>query len=193
MGYYERRLPHWHPDRAAIFITWRLHGSLQRSVKPAPRQPSGKAFVAMDRELAAATSGPCWLSDERIARCVLDSLRFGEESLGLYRLHSWVLMSNHVHILVEPTVALPRITRSIKSFSARSANQILGRTGEPFWQDESYDHWVRDQREFGKIVQYIEFNPVAAGLVARPEDWQWSSAFGRPREEGRPGGPPHSH
>jgi REP element-mobilizing transposase RayT len=72
---------------------------------------------------------------------------------------------------------LPRITRSIKSYSAREANAILGRTGEPFWQIESYDHWVRNSDQFEKIVQYIEFNPVKAGLVAHPEEWRWSSAW----------------
>jgi len=92
-------------------------------------------------------------------------------------------MVNHVHILIEPRAALPRIMKSIKTFSAKRANEILERIGEPFWQDESYDHWVRDEKEFGKIVQYIEFNPVAAGLVQRPEDWPWSSSYMGTREE----------
>jgi len=65
---------------------------------------------------------------------------------------------------------------NVKSASARTANATLGRTGKPFWQDESYDHWVRSDRERACVVRYIEYNPVAAGLVAAPEDWQWSSA-----------------
>jgi putative transposase len=48
--------------------------------------------------------------------------------------------------------------------------------GEPFWQDESYDHWVRSERERNSIIRYIHFNPVSAGLVAEPEEWPWSSA-----------------
>jgi len=139
--------------------------------------PAGEAFVAVDRELAKAANGPTWLRDARVAQCVVETLRFGEESLCLYSLQSWVLMANHIHILIEPKVALPRITKSIKTFSARRANEILGRTGERFWQDESYDHWVRDQKEFSKIVRYIEFNPVGAGLAQRPEGWPWSSAY----------------
>ncbi|HEY5481064.1 MAG TPA: transposase [Verrucomicrobiae bacterium] len=177
MAYYERRLPHWHPDHAAIFVTWRLHGSLPRSQAAQSELPAGKAFVAMDRELAKAATGPCWLKDERVAQCVIATLQFGQEPLRLYGLNTWVLMANHIHILIEPNAALPRITKSIKTFSAKRANEILGRTDDPFWQDESYDHWVRDQNEFGKIAQYIEFNPVAAGLVERPEDWPWSSAY----------------
>ena len=147
----------------------------------------------MDRELAQAVTGPSWLKDERVAQCVIETLQFGQGKLRLYVLHAWVLMANHIHILIEPNTALPKITKSIKTFSAKRANEILGRTGEPFWQDESFDRWVRDQREFGKTVQYIEFNPVAAGLAPRPEDWPWSSASNgcKLNEEGRPGGPPH--
>ena len=124
-----------------------------------------------------AVTGPRWLEDERVARCVADALRYGSLQLGLYELRAWVLMVNHVHILMHPRCNLSRITKSIKNFSARQANSILGRTGQPFWQDESYDHWVRGPEEMEKIVRYIERNPVTAGLVKRPEDWRWSSAF----------------
>ena len=53
---------------------------------------------------------------------------------------------------------------------------MLGRTGEPFWQAESYEHWVRDEHEYGRIVAHIESNPVKAGLVEHAEDYRWSSA-----------------
>ncbi len=86
-------------------------------------------------------------------------------------------MANHVHILIYPAAKLSRITKAVKNFSARQANAILGRTGQPFWQDESYDHWVRGPDELEKIVRYIEENPVAAGLAERAESWPWSSAF----------------
>jgi putative transposase len=69
---------------------------------------------------------------------------------------------------------------NIKSGSARAANAVLGRTGKPFWQDESYDHWVRNDRERNSIIRYIHFNPVAASLVTEPDEWPWSSA-GRQR------------
>ena len=60
---------------------------------------------------------------------------------------------------------LSRIIKSIKNPSARQANAIFGLTGQPFRQDESYDHWVRGLEELEKIVQYIEENPVAAGFT----------------------------
>ena len=56
------------------------------------------------------------------------------------------------------------------------ANRILERTGMPFWQDESYDHWIRSGRELEEIITYVECNPVKAGLVAADEQWPWSSA-----------------
>jgi putative transposase len=84
-------------------------------------------------------------------------------------------MSNHVHVLLNPHQALREVTRAVKSTSARQATLILGRSGFRFWQDECYDHWVRDAKEFDRIVRYIEANPVRAGWVERIEDWPWSS------------------
>jgi REP element-mobilizing transposase RayT len=73
------------------------------------------------------------------------------------------------------------ITKRIKGYTAREANKLLGRTGKTFWQDESFDHWARDRSEFFRIVKYIENNPVKAGLVDKPKNWQWSSAAERKR------------
>ena len=53
---------------------------------------------------------------------------------------------------------------------------MLGLTGQPFWQDESYDRLVRNDTEFERIADSIEMNPVKAGLVATPEEYPWSSA-----------------
>lgn len=73
-------------------------------------------------------------------------------------------------------VALSRITHALKSYTANRCNRVLNRRGT-FWQDESYDHWVRDEGELWRIIQYVELNPVKAGLAAKPEDWRWSSAY----------------
>jgi putative transposase len=186
LSYYERRRPHWQTDDAALFMVWRLFGSTPRVVSFLQDQSAGKRFVAIDRELDKAATGPLWLKDECVAQCVADTLQYGEKQLGLYALEAWVLMINHVHILVSPKTELQKITKSIKNFSARQANAILGRTGEPFWQAESYDRWVRGPAAMGRIVDYIEENPVTAGLVEKAEDWRWSSAFGWERQARRP-------
>ena len=85
-------------------------------------------------------------------------------------------MANHVHLLVRPRVIASRFLQTLKGYTAREANRLLGRTGQPFWQAESYDHSVRDDRESDRIKAYIENNPVKAGLVANAEDYLWSSA-----------------
>jgi REP element-mobilizing transposase RayT len=135
----------------------------------------GHAFAAQDWALARG-HGPHWLSDPQVAQEVAQAIRCRESQRRLYDLVAWVVMPNHVHLLILPRVALPRITHWIKGRTAREANLLLGRSGGPFWQDESYDHCVRNEKEICRIVAYIEENPVSAGLAASPEDWPWSSA-----------------
>ena len=117
-----------------------------------------------------------FLRQDAVAQLVVDSLRKGVE-LGHYELGSFVIMANHVHVLLLPKIAPSQLLKSLKGYTARRANRLLGRAAEPFWQKESYDHWVRDEQEWVRIFAYIEKNPVRAGLVARAEDFKWSSAF----------------
>jgi len=175
MSFYRRRLPHWQPEGVPIFLTWRLFGSLP-SCYVDPTLTEGQRFVALDRQLDNASSGPMYLSDPGVAAAVVETLFVAGEKWELYELLAWVLMSNHVHVLLLPRKPLCEVTRAIKNTSGREANMVLGRTGTPFWQDESYDHWVRDGKEMNRVVRYIEWNPVKAGLVASPELWRWSSA-----------------
>jgi putative transposase len=171
-----RRLPHLYPPDAPLFLTWHLHGSVPVSLLPPPGSlASGKAFVWLDRKLDAARSGPMYLRQPEIAQVVVASIHKGVE-LDHYQLDAYVVMANHVHLLICPKTAPDRILKSLKGATAREANLLLQRTGEPFWQKESYDHWVRNQAEFERIRAYIESNPVKAGLVAKPQDYPWSSA-----------------
>ena len=126
MAYYERHLPHWQPEGAALFVTWRLHGSLPKKVEFLEPVSPGKAFVIVDRQLDRAATGPRWLQDPRVAECVVNALRYGERELGLYPLRAWVVMINHVHVFIDPHAPIPRITKAIKNYSARQANAILG-------------------------------------------------------------------
>lgn len=107
---------------------------------------------------------------------VAEALRKGSCEFLLYELLAWVVMPNHVHVVWKPLRPLPEITRWIKGSTARAANLLLGRTGKPFWQYESYDHCIRSDAALGRIIRYVERNPVAAGLVEEPEHWLWSSA-----------------
>ncbi|HSS22431.1 MAG TPA: transposase [Pyrinomonadaceae bacterium] len=179
--FYRRHLPHWQRPDSPLFITWRLFGSLPRRtlLKSRGEQNSGKKFVLLDRELDRASYGPTWLKDPRLAERVVEILQEAAEQNKLFRLSAFVIMSNHVHILIWPFAFLETITRTIKGFSAHEANCILGRTGHRFWQDESFDHAVRNEEEFYRIQKYIEQNPVKARLVESAEDWKWSSAAKR--------------
>ena len=130
----------------------------------------------MDRLLDEARTGPLFLRMPQVATLVVEAIHHRANALGHYELHAYVVMPNHIHLLVTPAVPVSRLMQSLKRFTAREANRILRRTGNPFWQDESYDRLVRDDAELQRIAQYIEWNPVTAGLVARPDDFPWSSA-----------------
>jgi REP element-mobilizing transposase RayT len=171
-----RRLPHIYPEGRALFITWNLHGSMPASLAPPPGPlSSGKAFVWLDRRLDAPTTGPIYLRRPDIARIVVTAIHKGEQ-LGHYELVAYVVMANHVHLLIWPKIAPARLMKSLKGSTAREANKLLGRTGEAFWQKESYDRWVRNPGELEKIRHYILNNPVKAGLVSEARDYPWTSA-----------------
>jgi len=174
---YRRRLPHFQPDDAYVFLTWKLWGTLPPREQSDSYPTAGHAFVAADRELDMRRCGPLWLRDARIADLVADAISSGESRRRFYDLRAWVVMPNHVHLLILPKEPVPVLMRWLKGSTARRANQLLGRTGQPFWQDESYDHWVRNRDELQRIVRYIEQNPVNAGLAGAVDLWPWSSAW----------------
>jgi REP element-mobilizing transposase RayT len=144
-----------------------------------------KTFARIDTALDKAASGPLWLAKTEIAAMVEKPLL--SKYAALYKLWAYVVMANHIHFLITPRPSLDSdipvrlILQKIKGFTASEANKLLGRTGEPFWQGESFDHWARDDDEFLRIVAYIENNPVKAGLVTQPQDWKYSSAAERKR------------
>ena len=112
--------------------------------------------------------GECHLKNPQIAEIVANAIKHFDQKK--YRLFSWCVMPNHVHVLfkVLPNFRLDEITHSWKSYTAKEANKILKRTGR-FWQVESYDHLVRNEESFQKIKQYIANNPAQAGL----KNWLW--------------------
>ncbi len=191
--FYQRHLPHYQPAGATLFITFRLAGSLlqealQRLDREARQRLSEidrlldpnaqnqaeyvlqkQLFGLWDAELDSIQHGPRWLSDPAIARMLCDALHFRDGRV--YTLDAYCVMPNHVHLVVTPLPAeggvysISKIMQSLKGYTARQANQILGRQGD-FWQHESYDHVVRDAAEFKRIVNYVLENPARAGLPA---------------------------
>src|SRR5438477_5810006 len=94
-------------------------------------------------------------------------------------------MANHVHLLVRPRVSPSRFLQTLQGSTAREANRMLGRSGQPFWQAESYGHSVRDDRESDRIKAYIENNPMKAGFVANAVDSSLVERGKKSRDESR--------
>jgi putative transposase len=177
MAFYRRRLPHLCEVGRPIFITWRLHDSLPPNrVFPSGALTSGEAFAAMDRLLDETRTGAFYLRQPAIADMIVEAIEYNARVLGHFVLHAFAVMPNHVHLLVTPAISLPKLTRSLKGITAKRANTILALTGKAFWQEENYDHLVRDQREFEPVRHYIEENPVRVGLVNDAGQYRWSSA-----------------
>lgn len=189
-------LPHVKREGASYFVTFRLADSLPREVllrfeqeyaealrRLAPNA-TGEQAEEIHRELRRQIeryldqgAGECHLRKPAIADMVADALRHfhGQH----YLLDEWVVMPNHVHVILwpMPNFTLSEILKSRKRHTARQANLILGKTGETFWQRESYDHWISNDDEKASIRRYIRMNPVNARLCKTPEDWKWSNAW----------------
>jgi REP element-mobilizing transposase RayT len=187
MSRYDRRLPHWDVIGERMFVTFRLHGSLPvNRAFPNVRLTSGRAFVTMDRLLDHAASGPVFLRQPEIAEMVTSALADGERRFERYELHSFVVMPNHVHLLLTPRVPSRNWLGPLKGFTGHQAVRMLGLHRTPFWQDESYDHLIPNDEGCERVKLYIERNPVKAGLATLPEEFPYSSAVRKPG--GRPEG-----
>lgn len=113
------------------------------------------------------------LQSDRIAELFLEGLYHyrGQK----YSLHEFVVMPDHVHLLINPLESLERAMQCIKgSFSFR-AKRECGYVGE-IWESSYYDHRVRDSVEYARMRTYIHENPVRRHLVERAEDYLYSSA-----------------
>ena len=177
-------LPHFEGGAIPQFITFRLADSLPRSVfrtlkfQLDTRQITESEYAYTLDLYLDRSRGECLLKDRRIAMIVRDSLAFLAESR--FELHAWVIMPNHVHLLITPLGgnSLTGIMHSLKSFTAHKANKVLCRSGS-FWSKEYFDRFIRNAEHFAKTMRYIEMNPVKAGLCETPEEWEFSSAFSK--------------
>ena len=145
-------------------------------------------FAKYDEYLDKCATGNTYLKQPEIAELVAKEIhRFNGE---MYDLIAYCIMSNHVHLLIDTSIQIPEfytpkewemleleplqnIMKRIKGPTAVYANRILDRSGR-FWQKESYDHYVRNQKELQNIIAYILNNPVKAGLVERWEDYPFT-------------------
>jgi putative transposase len=145
-----------------LFVTWRLCGSLRQ-------KPHCATIAAVDRLLDRAQGEPMLLAQPRYARIVKRTLqRYDGE---LYRLDAWVVMHNHIHLLIEPKAGISHIARTIMD-----ETDHLSHT--PLWVRESYERVVTT--DAAETAHWIKTNPVRSGNVSRPEAFEWSSAHSEP-------------
>lgn len=204
-GWYgSKQLPHFDAPGTRQFITYRLADAM-----PATRWSEWEAFLTLKDDLEKQRRiegyldkgyGKCYLRNPRIANLVQENLWHHD---GLkYRLLAWVIMPNHVHVVIEmANVPLGEIVKSWKSYTSKEATKILRGGDGPsprylskkfgdkpspprtFWEEDYFDRYLRDDDHYRRVVNYIENNPNKAGLVKAQMDWLWSSA----RYRGEPG------
>jgi Rad3-related DNA helicase/REP element-mobilizing transposase RayT len=177
-----RHLPHWRQGGATYFVSFRLADSIPQDKlqqwqmelrdwlrkNPEPRTPDqcreyAELFAERFHGWLDDGLGGCCLREPKISAAVEEALKFfdGER----YWLGAFVIMPNHVHVLVRPLngYTLSQILHSWKSFTAKRVNAMLEREGK-VWQDESFDSIVRDETALGKFSNYIQDNPAKAKL-----------------------------
>mgnify|MGYP000337780198 CR=1 FL=1 len=198
--HYHRKLPHFQPAEATFFVTFRLAGSIpvetirrlrenyelvekgiltrqdltDRERRELIYGEQKRLFAATDESLDHNPNEPYWLREKEVAEMVSNELKMHDGQW--YVLWSYCVMPNHVHLLftlLKNAPVLTKILQNIKGYSAQKANRLLGLSGQ-FWERESYDHVVRKDGEFERIMYYILQNPVKAHLAKEWTDWPFT-------------------
>jgi REP element-mobilizing transposase RayT len=189
ISFYRGRLPHWEVEHGVYFVTVRLHGVLplqciqalkelaaeiDRSEGPAKEKLQRRTFAILEHYLHNSTA-KAYLTEPRVAAAVTESIAH-MRAAGLWEAFEYVIMPNHLHLLFAVTGGSLRSTMlSFKRWTARQAKTILSLSELHFWQNESFDHWVRSDAEFEKTIEYIRMNPVKARLANDYRDWPYGS------------------
>lgn len=192
-------VPHWEAGERPQAITFRLADSLPSTVLKRWQQefaalPMAEATMKRRARIEHALDsghGDALLSDPKVANLVENAFLFFDGAR--YRLLAWVIMPNHVHVLITPFAghSLSSITHSWKSFTAKQANKILSRTGV-FWATEYFDRAIRDEAHLADALDYFAMNPVKAGLCNEPQYWRFSSWWSGRKAGGTPALPGES-
>ena len=111
---------------------------------------------------------------EILIRCMLEY-----RDRGAYLLHEFVLMPNHLHLLLTPgdETSLEKAMQLIKGGSSYRIRQQRENKIQ-IWASGFHEATIRDEEDFEARRRYIRMNPVEAGMVALPEDWVYGSASG---------------
>jgi putative transposase len=103
------------------------------------------------------------------AEAILEQIRARHQA----RIYAYVLMPEHVHLLMNepPSILVAQFLKSVKQMTSRKLKGVRDR----FWQDRYFDRNIRGEAARSAVIRYIHRNPVKRGLVASPEQYQWSS------------------
>jgi len=188
-GWHQRGyLPHFDAPGVRRFVTFQLHDAF-----PVTRCPEFQAVLkepddsTRRRKLEVWLDrghGDCWLRRRDVAELVEKILL--EADGHDYRLQAWVVMPNHIHLVVDVwDVPLAKLINGWKGRSSREANKLLGRRGQ-FWQEDYYDTLIRDEAHLKRAIRYTEQNPAKAFLAKDARGWPCSSARYRDEYERMP-------
>jgi len=178
-------LPHFNQAGIKQHVTVHLADSLPETALrrmeleinhlPSEQQKTARR-VRLERLLDAGY-GSCILRQPECARVVELALLFGDGTR--YRLLAWVVMPNHVHLLLEEMHGWPvgKVMQSWKRHTTRELRGLVGgRRSGPIWQRDSWDRFIRDADHLAATRRYIEENPAKAGLCNQARDWPFGSA-----------------
>jgi putative DNA methylase len=178
-GWYERGyLPHFDAPNVTQFVTVMLDDAFpvwrRREWEPLLKEPEQSIRRRKLEAWLDRGHGECWLRRAEVASRVEEILR--AEDGRSYRLEAWVLMPNHVHLVVDVwQTPLAKLLSQWKGRSAHEVNRLLGRRGA-FWQRDSFDTCIRDADHLARAIRYTEHNPTKGLLVCDFRAWPWSSA-----------------
>jgi putative transposase len=194
-GWHQRGyLPHFDAPNVTQMVTLMLADSFPVSRRmewePILREPDNSIKRRKLEAWLDRGHGECWLRRRAVADVVESTLL--EADGKQFRFQAWVLMPNHVHLVVDVwETPLARLVGSWKGKASRLANLALGRSG-PFWEQDYFDTRIRDEDHLRKAIHYTEYNPAKAAHVKDPRQWKWGSARLRD-DRGRLPGQPWLH
>jgi len=146
-------LPHFDAAEITQTVTFRLADSLPQTVLERWKRElvvdsAENADKVIRRRIEYYLDqgyGSAALGDARVAAMVQQSLLYFDGQR--YRLSAWVVMPNHVHMLLTPDAqwSLSQIMKSLKSYTSHEANRILGDRGQ-FWMEDYFDRYIRDEK-----------------------------------------------
>ena len=177
-------LPHWNIQHGIYFITFNLFDAIPRYIRErlleeaeARKRTADEQDIQqwLHKQVDKALDddyGSCFMRNPRVASIVAGAIQHFDGSR--YELLTWCVMPNHIHVVT--TLAggerIDSVIHSWKSFSSKAANKVLNRVG-PFWQEDYFDHTIRNSRELRNTVEYVMNNPAKAGL----RDWPFARLY----------------